>query len=144
MTKTYTPKLEETIRDRKWHLIDAAGLPAGKVATKVATLLRGKHKPTFAPHMDCGDFVVVVNAGKMLLTGNKADEKVYRHSQYPGGLKTTTRGRLLQQRPEEYLRRMVKRMLPQTGLGGRVIKKLKIYAAGDHPHAAQMPKTLEI
>jgi large subunit ribosomal protein L13 len=117
----------------------------GRLATQIAIRLRGKHKPIFTPHADTGDFVVVINAGKIVLTGSKLDKKVYyRHSGYIGGLKKITARRLLEEKPEEVLRLAVKRMLPKNSLGRRQLKKLKIYKGADHPHEAQQPEKLEI
>lgn len=139
--RTYVAKPREI--ERQWFVIDASGKPIGRVATKVAAILRGKHKPIFTPNIDTGDHVIVINAAKVLLTGNKAEEPVYRHSGYPGGLKTTTRGKLLATQPESMMTRAVKGMLPHNKLGAQMIQKLKVYAGPDHPHAAQMPKPLE-
>jgi large subunit ribosomal protein L13 len=135
--KTYSAKLEQV--ERQWLLIDAAGQSMGRLAVDVATLLRGKHKPIFTPHVDTGDFVIVVNASQIVLTGRKAGEKVYRHSGWPGALKYITRGDELERKPEEALRRVVKGMLPHNRLGAAMIHKLKIYAGPDHPHQAQQP-----
>lgn len=137
MMKTFVAKPGDI--QRNWHLIDAAGQPMGRVASDIARLLRGKHKPIFSPHLDTGDFVVVVNADRVVLTGTKASEPVYRHSGWPGGLKYITRGDELARKPEEALRRVVKGMLPHNRLGRSLIRKLKIYAGPDHPHAAQKP-----
>ncbi|MGH3858095.1 MULTISPECIES: 50S ribosomal protein L13 [Actinokineospora] len=140
---TYSPKPGEV--DRAWHVIDAEDVVLGRLATHVATLLRGKHKPTFAPHMDTGDFVVIVNAEKVLLTGNKRDQAfAYRHSGYPGGLRKQSFGELIDTRPDRLLEKVVKGMLPKTKLGRAQGKKLKVYAGPDHPHAAQLPKPFEI
>ena len=139
--RTYSPKPGEV--DRVWHVIDAEDVVLGRLATQVATLLRGKHKPTFAPHVDTGDFMIIVNAGKVALTGNKRDQKfAYRHSGYPGGLKRQTYGQLLSARPTEAIRRSVRGMLPKNRLGRQQLKKLKIYAGPTHPHAAQQPTPL--
>jgi large subunit ribosomal protein L13 len=140
---TYSPKASEITH--AWHVVDAEGLVLGRVATEVASLLRGKHKPTFAPHMDTGDFVIIVNADKIVLTSSKVDTKLVRHhTGYPGGLKTRTYGEVLASKPEETIRRTVKGMLPKNRLGAQLIKKLKVYAGPDHPHAAQQPQVLEI
>ena len=140
---TYSPKASEITH--AWHVVDAEGLVLGRVATEVARLLRGKHKPTFAPHMDTGDFVIIVNADKIVLTSSKVDTKLVRHhTGYPGGLKTRTYGEVLASKPEETIRRTVKGMLPKNRLGAQLIKKLKVYAGPDHPHAAQQPQVLEI
>ena len=141
--RTYTPKASEITR--AWHVVDAEGLVLGRVATEVARILRGKHKPTFAPHLDMGDHVVIVNAGKIVLTSGKAESKlVHRYSGYPGGLKTRTYADLMAKKPEDAVRRTVRGMLPKNRLGRQMIKKLKVYTGPTHPHAAQMPKTLEI
>jgi large subunit ribosomal protein L13 len=141
--RTYSPKPGEI--DRKWHVIDAADIVLGRLASSAATLLRGKHKATFAPHMDTGDFVIVVNAGKVALTGNKRQTKVaYRHSGYPGGLKQIGYDELLTKRPERAIEMAVKGMLPHNKLGRRQIKKLKVYAGPEHPHQAQQPTPFEI
>ncbi|HEV8559367.1 MAG TPA: 50S ribosomal protein L13 [Actinophytocola sp.] len=141
--RTYSPKPGEV--DRVWHVIDAEDVVLGRLATQVATLLRGKHKPTFAPHVDTGDFVIIVNAGKVALTGNKRDQKfAYRHSGYPGGLRKRSFGELLDTRPDRLLEKVVKGMLPKNKLGRAQGKKLKVYAGPDHPHAAQQPKPFEI
>jgi large subunit ribosomal protein L13 len=130
---------------RTWHIVDAEDVVLGRLASHVATLLRGKHKPTFAPHMDTGDFVVIVNAEKVVLTGNKRDQAfAYRHSGYPGGLRKQSFGELLDSRPERLLEKVVKGMLPKNKLGRAQGKKLKVYAGPDHPHAAQQPKPFEI
>lgn len=141
--RTYSPKASEITRS--WHVIDAEGLVLGRVATEIARVLRGKHKPIFAPHLDTGDFVIVVNADKVVLTSGKADSKlVHRHTGYPGGLKTRTYGELLTAKPEDAIRRTVKGMLPKNRLGAQMIKKLKVYAGPDHPHAAQSPTAMDI
>jgi large subunit ribosomal protein L13 len=141
--RTYSPKPGEVART--WHVIDAEDVVLGRLASHVATLLRGKHKPTFAPHVDTGDFVVIVNAEKVVLTGNKRDQAfAYRHSGYPGGLRKRSFGELLDTRPERLLEKVVKGMLPKNKLGRAQGKKLKVYAGPDHPHAAQQPKPFEI
>jgi large subunit ribosomal protein L13 len=140
---TYTPKASEIIR--AWHVIDADGLVLGRMCTEAARVLRGKHKPIFAPHIDTGDHVVIVNASKVVLSSGKAPAKnVYRHSGYPGGLKSETYARLLDRKPEEAVRRSVRGMLPKGPLGRQMMKKLKVYAGPEHPHAAQQPAALEI
>ena len=140
---TYSPKPGEV--ERQWHVIDAADVVLGRLATHAATLLRGKHKPTFAPHVDTGDFVIVVNAGKVALTGNKRHTKVaYRHSGYPGGLRAICYDELLTKRPERAIELAVKGMLPHNRLGRKLITKLKVYAGAEHPHAAQQPVPFEI
>jgi len=140
---TYSPKASEI--QRAWHVIDAEGKVLGRVCTEAARLLRGKHKPIFAPHLDTGDHVIIVNASKVVLTAGKAERKdVWRHSGYPGGLKYETYADFLARRPEEALRRSIKGMLPKGPLGRRMLKKLKVYAGPDHPHAAQQPTTLDL
>jgi large subunit ribosomal protein L13 len=141
--RTYSPKPGEI--ERHWHVIDAADVVLGRLATHAATLLRGKHKPVFAPHVDTGDFVIVINAEKVALTGNKRQTKVaYRHSGYPGGLKTIRYEELLAKRPERAIEIAVKGMLPHNRLGRQLLKKLKVYAGPEHPHAAQQPVPFEI
>jgi len=140
---TYTPKASEL--DRSWHVVDADGLVLGRLATEVANILRGKHKPTFTPHLDTGDHVIIVNAEKVVLTGGKADRKlVHRHSGYPGGLKTETYAEKMARKPEQALMDTIRGMLPKTRLGRAQISKLKVYAGPAHPHAAQNPQPLEI
>jgi len=141
--RTYSPKASEI--HRAWHVIDADGLVLGRVCTEAARLLRGKHKPTFAPHMDSGDHVIIVNASKIVLTSGKADtEMVHRYSGYPGGLKSESYAHLLARKPADAIRLSVKGMLPKGPLGRQMIKKLKVYAGPEHPHAAQSPTTLEL
>ena len=141
--RTYSPKANEI--ERAWHVIDADGLVLGRVATEVARILRGKHKPIFAPHLDTGDFVIIVNADKIVLTAGKADTKlVRRHTGYPGGLKSRTYGDLLAARPADAIRGTVRGMLPKNRLGRQLINKLKVYPGPTHPHAAQQPKPLLI
>lgn len=141
--KTYTPKPEDI--EHKWYLIDANGKVLGRLAAKIAELLRGKNKPIWAPHMDCGDFVVVVNADKVRLTGRKMMQKRYvHHSGYPSGLRFTPISRVLQEKPEYILRHAVRGMLPHNRLGRKLLKKLKIYASSEHPHQAQQPEVLNI
>jgi large subunit ribosomal protein L13 len=132
-------------RERNWVLVDAAGMTLGRLATQIADLLRGKRKPAYTPHVDVGDFVVVVNAEKIEVTGNKrADKRYYRHSGYPGGLRYRTLEEMLERRPEEVIRRAVKGMMPRNRLARKQLTKLKIYAGPDHPHAAQKPQPMEI
>jgi large subunit ribosomal protein L13 len=132
-------------RERNWVLVDAADQTLGRLATQLADILRGKRKPQYTPHVDVGDFVVVINAEKIAVTGNKrADKRYYRHSGYPGGLKSRTLGDMLERRPEEVIRKAVRGMLPRNRLARRQITKLKIYAGPEHPHAAQKPEPLEI
>jgi large subunit ribosomal protein L13 len=141
--KTFIAKKEGTSRD--WYLIDARDKVLGRVAVEIARRLRGKHKPEFTPHTDTGDFIVVINAEKIALTGKKLDDKVYyHHSGYPGGIKSITAGKQLKKKPEEVLRIAVKGMLPKNSLGKLMLKKLKIYAGTDHPHEAQAPRPLDV
>ena len=140
--KTYvaTP----TDRERDWLVVDAAGQTLGRLATQIAETLRGKRKPTYTPHIDTGDFVIVVNAEKIAVTGNKlADKRYYRHSGYPGGLRSRTLQEMLDRRPEEVIRKAVRGMMPRNRLGRKQLTKLKVYAGPDHPHAAQQPKPME-
>ncbi len=141
MDKTYVTKAADI--KREWYVVDADGQNLGRLAARIATILRGKHKPIFTPSLDTGDFVVVVNAGKVAVTGNKMDDKVYyRHSNYPGGLKQITLRDQLTKHPTRVLEAAVRGMLPRGRLGRAMIKKLKIYASAEHPHAAQQPKPL--
>ena len=141
--KTYTAKPGEI--ERRWYVVDAEGQTLGRLATRIADQLRGKNKPQFTPHVDTGDFVVVVNAEKIAVTGKKLDEKIYyRHSGYPGGLKQRTLREQLDRRPTEVLRLAVKGMLPKNKLAARQLTKLKIYAGPEHPHTAQAPEPLEV
>jgi large subunit ribosomal protein L13 len=143
MSKTYVATPET--RDRQWVLVDAEGQTLGRLATQIADTLRGKHKPEYTPHIDTGDFVVVVNAEKIKVTGNKLTEKVYyRHSGYPGGLRSRTLAEQLERRPEEVIRGAVKGMIPRTRLGRAQLRKLKVYAGAEHPHKAQQPRALEL
>ena len=141
--RTFSTKPSDV--QRAWHLVDAEGLVLGRMASEVARLLRGKHKPQFAPHIDTGDHVIVVNASKVVLTADKGErELVWRHSGYPGGIKSQRYGDLLARKPEEMIRRTVKGMLPKGPLGRQMIGKLKVYAGPDHPHAAQSPEPLDL
>lgn len=141
--RTYTPKPGEVVR--AWHLIDADDVVLGRLASQVAQLLRGKHKPMFAPHLDTGDFVVVVNAAKIVMTGNKAAQStVYRHSGFPGGLKMTSYADVLATRPERIIEKAVKGMVPHNTLGRQMLSKLKVYAGPTHPHQAQAPVPFQI
>jgi len=143
LNKTFMAKEDEV--DKKWYVVDAEGLVLGRLASEVARRLRGKHKAIFTPHNDTGDFVVVVNAGKVRLTGRKLDQKIYyRYSGYIGGLKETVAKTLLARKPGEMLRLAVRGMLPKNSLGRRQLKKLKVYAGAEHPHQAQKPEKLEI
>lgn len=137
--RTYMAKPNEI--ERKWYIIDAADKPLGRVATEAATLLRGKHKPTYTPNVDCGDFVIIINAEKVALTGRKLDQKLYiRHSRFPGGLKTMPYRELLNRKPERALERAIKGMLPHNRLGRQMAGKLKVYKGTEHPHQAQKPE----
>lgn len=141
--RTYSPKAGEITR--QWHVIDANDIVLGRLASQVAVLLRGKHKPTFAPHVDTGDFVIVINADKVALTGSKRDQKMdYRHSGYPGGLRATSYTELLESNPRRAIEKAVKGMLPHNKLGRQQLKKLKVYAGPEHPHAAQQPQDFQI
>jgi large subunit ribosomal protein L13 len=132
-------------RERNWLVVDATGKTLGRLATQIADALRGKRKPDYTPHIDVGDFVVVVNAEKISVTGNKREQKrYYRHSGYPGGLRSRTLAEMMERRPEEVVRRAVKGMLPRTRLGRAQLRKLKVYAGPDHPHAAQKPEPMEV
>lgn len=139
MSRTYTPKASEI--ERRWLVVDADGQTLGRLATRVARLLMGKHKPTYATHIDVGDHVIVINARKIRVTGDKLETITYaRHSGYPGGFREEKLGHLLERRPEEVVRRAVKGMLPHTRLGTQQLRKLKVYADKDHPHEAQQPE----
>jgi len=141
--RTYTPKPGEV--DRTWHVIDATDVVLGRLASQTAILLRGKHKPTFAPHVDTGDFVIIVNADKVVLTGAKAEQKkAYRHSGYPGGLKSVTYTELLEKDPTKAVEKAVRGMLPKNSLARQQLTKLKVYTGATHPHAAQQPVPFEI
>ena len=141
--KTYTPKSSEITRE--WHVVDAEGMIVGRMATEVARLLRGKHKPTFSPHIDTGDHVIIVNADKVIMSGDKANAKqIYRHSGYPGGIKSETFAKMLQRKPADAVRRTVRGMLPKGPLGRQQMTKLKVYAGPEHPHHAQAPTPFEI
>jgi large subunit ribosomal protein L13 len=141
--RTYSPKASEITRE--WWVIDAEGMVLGRLSTEVARVLRGKHKPMFAPHLDCGDHVIVVNADKVVLTSDKAEKKtVWRHSGFPGGIKSMSYRDALDRKPAEAVRRTIKGMLPKNRLGAQMLTKLKVYAGPTHPHAAQQPKPLEI
>ena len=135
---------KETVT-RNWYVIDAEGKPLGRVASKAAVLLRGKHKPTYTPHIDCGDYVIIVNASKVLLTGNKLeDKKYYNHSQYPGGLRVRTAKEMVERYPEEMVEKAVKGMLPHNRLGRAMYKKLFVYRGENHPHMTQKPEEMDI
>jgi large subunit ribosomal protein L13 len=140
VTRTYTPKASEIQRD--WFIIDATDIVLGRLASHVAILLRGKHKATFANHMDTGDFVIIINADKVALTGQKLlQKKAYRHSGYPGGIKAVTYAELLEKNPGRAVEKAVRGMLPKNSLGAAQLRKLKVYTGSEHPHAAQQPKT---
>ena len=141
--RTYTPKPADI--ERRWHLIDATDVVLGRLAAHTATLLRGKHKPVFAPHLDTGDFVIIVNADKVALTGNKRETKTaYRHSGYPGGLTSTKYGVMLDENPVKAVEKAIRGMLPKNSLGRQQLRKLKVYTGGEHPHAAQKPQSFQI
>jgi len=142
MNRTTTVK--EGSIERKWYVVDASGMPVGRLAAQVAQVLRGKSKPTFSYNADCGDFVIIVNADKVVLTGNKKDELIYWHSGWPDGLKNVSRGKLLEDNPVRLVEKAVWGMNPKTKLGHAIFKKLKVYAGPDHPHAAQSPTLLNI
>jgi len=141
--RTYSPKASDIVH--AWHVIDAEGLVLGRLCTEAASILRGKHKPTFAPHMDTGDHVIIVNVSKIVLTKDKGEARmVYNYSGYPGGLKSESYNKLLARKPEDAIRRSIRGMLPKGPLGRQMIKKLKVYAGPEHPHSAQMPQPLEL
>lgn len=140
--KTYTPKPSDV--EREWFVVDATDLPLGRLASEVAQILRGKHKPTYAPHIDVGDHVIVVNADQVAVTSGKSQSKIYyRHSGFPGGINAESFEELRERRPEAIVERAVRGMLPKTKLGRQMLRKLKVYVGSDHPHEAQMPKPLE-
>ena len=141
--RTFSPKAGDI--QRQWHVIDASDVVLGRLASQAATLLRGKHKPIFAPHVDTGDFVIVINAEKVALSGNKlADKRAYRHSGYPGGLSSISYGALLAKNPERVVEKAIRGMLPKNTLGRQMLRKLKVYAGPEHPHKAQQPVPFEI
>jgi len=141
--KTQVPRTNDISRD--WYVVDAENMVLGRLATRIATVLRGKNKPIFAPSVDTGDFVIVVNADKIALTGNKLSDKIYySHSGYPGGIKSISAGKLMEKKAEEVIRKAVKGMLPKNKLASQMLKKLKVYAGGSHPHKAQQPKPLQV
>jgi large subunit ribosomal protein L13 len=142
MNRTYTNKGGSI--ERKWYIVDAAGIPVGRLAAQVAQVLRGKNKPNFEYNQDCGDFVVVINAEKAVLTGNKRDELIYWHSGWPGGLKNVARGEMLENDPAKLVAKAIWGMTPKTKLGKQIFSKCKVYAGEDHPHAAQNPQPLNI
>ncbi len=141
--RTFSPKVNDI--QRSWYVVDADGLVLGRLASSVAAILRGKHRPIFAPHVDTGDHVIVVNADKVVMTSSKAEAKrAYRHSGYPGGLRSTSYAELLENKPAELVRRSVRGMLPKNTLGRQMLGKLQVYAGPEHPHAAQKPQPLEL
>ncbi len=140
--RTYTAKPSEITRT--WWIVDATGKPAGRLAVQVARLLQGKHKPTYTPHMDVGDHVIIVNAEKVVFTGRKWQEVLYHHTMYPGGLRSYTRAQLMQKSPEKLLERVISGMLPKNKLRDRMLKRLRIYRGTDHPHTAQQPQPYEL
>ena len=141
--RTFTAKTKDI--EREWFVVDAEGQTLGRLASRIAPILRGKHKPIYTPHMDCGDYVIVINADKVRVTGRKLDQKMYyRHSGYPGGLKSISLRDQLAQHPERVIEAAVRGMLPKNKLGRRMFKKLKVYAGDSHPHQAQQPKPLEL
>ena len=141
MSRTYSPRESEV--ERRWFVVDARGQRLGLLASRIAVVLEGKHKPSYATHLDSGDHVIVLNAGSVEVSGDKLASKLYsRHSGYPGGLRQETLGDLLQRRPEEVIRRAVKGMLPRSRLGAQQLRKLKVYAGAEHPHEAQQPQPL--
>jgi len=141
--KTFRPKVDEI--ERKWYVVDAEGKTLGRLASSLAVILRGKHKPIFTPGMDTGDFIVVVNAGKVSVTGNKLlDKTYYHHTNYPGGIRSITLEKLLESKPEEAIKKAVWGMLPKGTLGRAMFKKLKVYPAAEHPHTAQKPESLDL
>lgn len=143
IVRTYSPKPSDV--QRQWHVVDATDLVLGRMSSQIATLLRGKHKPYYAPHIDTGDFVIVVNAEKVALTGKKLEQKrAYRHSGYPGGLRSIAYADLLEKNPERAIEKAVKGMLPKGSLGRQMAKKLKVYAGAEHPHQAQQPVPFEL
>jgi len=141
--RTFTAKPADITR--KWYVVDATGKPLGRLASQVAKVLRGKNKPIFTPHMDVGDHVIIINADKVILTGNnKMDQKIHWHTMYPGGIRSTTYGKMLAKTPEKLVMRVIKGMLPHNTLGANTLKKLRVYKGSEHPHEAQMPETLEV
>jgi large subunit ribosomal protein L13 len=142
-TRTYQATPQD--RERDWYVVDAEARTLGRLATRIADVLRGKHKPTYTPHVDVGDFVIVVNAAKVAVSGKKREDKLYiRHTRYPGGIRSQALGDLLAKRPEEVIRRAVKGMLPRNRLGRQQLRKLKVYPGPEHPHQAQKPEKLEL
>ncbi len=145
MKTTVSLSKEEALKNRQWYLVDATNIPVGRLASEVASLIRGKNKPTFTPHVDCGDFVIVINASKAKFTGNKLQtKKYYDYSGYVGGLKTTSAGKLLSEKPEEVITRAVKGMITRGALGHQLMSKLKVYKDANHPHMAQKPMVYQV
>lgn len=142
MNRTYSATKENI--ERKWHIVDATGIPLGRLASQVAQVLRGKHKPTFTYNQDCGDFVIVINAERAVMTGGKADELIYWHTGWPGGIKNVSRGKLQAENPTKLVEKTVWGMIPKTKLGHQIFTKLKVYAGAEHPHEAQNPEPLKI
>jgi large subunit ribosomal protein L13 len=143
LKKTYSPKLAEI--EHQWHVLDAAGIPLGRLSSLAARLLTGKHKPTYATHIDTGDFVIVINAEKAVLTGRKEEQKIYyHHTRYPGGIKSETAAKRRQRRPTKMVEDAVWGMLPKNKLGRQQLRKLKVYAGSEHPHQAQKPETFDV
>jgi large subunit ribosomal protein L13 len=143
--KTYSPSAEDVDAGRAWFVVDATDMILGRLASRIAHILRGKHKPTFVPHMDSGDYVIVINAEKIQVTGDRMETKFYyRHSQFPGGFRQISLRRMLETHPERVIQFAVKGMLPHNRLGRQMVKKLKVYAGGEHPHAAQNPQKLDM
>ena len=144
MQRTYMATREEGLAARRWYVIDAQGKVLGRVATQIADILRGKRNPTFTPHQDTGDFVVVINAEKVKVSGDMREKKYYRHTMYPGGLRSISQDKLLATRPERVIEYAVKGMLPHNAHGAKLLRRLKVYAGAEHPHTAQQPQVLDI
>ncbi len=142
LQRTYTQKRGEI--QRTWWVVDAEGKPAGRVAAQVARLLQGKHKPTYTPHIDGGDHVIVINADKVIFTGGKPEESIYYHTMHPGGLRETTRKKMMAEKPEKMVRRVISGMLPKNKLRARMLRRLRIFAGSEHPHQAQKPQPYEL
>lgn len=140
--RTYTAKPDDI--QRKWYVMDAAGRPIGRLAVEAAKMLRGKHKPIFTPHIDTGDHIIIINAEKAVMTGRKGEELIYHHSQYPGGIKSISRGKAFAKSPETQIMRIVKGMLPHNKLGAQMLRKLRVYRGAEHPHKAQLPEDLVV
>lgn len=144
MNRTYSATKEGMESDRQWYVVDATGIPVGRLAAQVAQLLRGKHKPNFTYNQDCGDYVIVINAERVMLTGNKSEELIYWHTGWPGGIRNVSRGKMLAETPTKLVEKCVWGMTPKTKLGHRIFKKLKVYAGSEHAHEAQQPKVIDI